>query len=146
MGYAVIFAGIAAIGNAVFVLGQRGNGPSRNPFLFTFGAVFVCALIFFLAALWCRTSDDVDFIARNYTRIVISGIGFFITFLGFFLLYSRFGASYYIIYAVLSILTTSIGVGALYYKEPFNIYHAAAMLLAILSIALFSYGQYKAHL
>lgn len=145
MTYAVIFAGIAAIGNALFVLGQRGSGPSRNPFLFSFGAVFVCMLIFLLSTWYCHTTDDVGYVARNYTRILISGVGFFITFLGFFLLYSRFGASYYIIYAILSILTTSIGIGALYFKEPFNLYHAVAIFLAIASIAAFSFGQYKAH-
>jgi drug/metabolite transporter (DMT)-like permease len=143
---AVIFAGIASIGNALFVFGQRGVEPSKNPFLFTCGAVLVCFLIFLPAAMYCHTPGDVPFLMQNFSKILISGIGFFITFFGFFLLYSRFGASYYIIYAVLSILTTAIGVGVLYYKEPFNPYHAGAMILAVLSIVLYSYGQYKAHL
>ena len=72
------------------------------------------------------------------------GVGFFVTFLGFFLLYSRLGASYYIVYAVLAIITTSIGVGVLVFKEPFNGYHVSALLFAIVSIVLYGIGHSKA--
>ncbi len=140
------FAGIAAIGNAVFVYGQRGSGQSNNPFLFICGAVSICTLLFLTASFIYKTNSDIPYIISNYRNILISGIGFFITFIGFYLLYSRFGASYYIVYAVLSIITTSIGVGVICYKEPFNIYHLGALFLAILSICFYSYGQYKAQL
>jgi len=50
------------------------------------------------------------------------------------------------VYAVLSIITTSIGVGVICYKEPFNMYHAGALFLAVLAICFFSYGQYKAQM
>jgi drug/metabolite transporter (DMT)-like permease len=141
MSRAILFAAIAAIGNAVFVLGQRGSEPSKNPFLFSCGAVTVCAAIFVAATWIAHTGGDTAYLTRNYTKILISGLGFFITFFGFYLLYSRFGASQYIIYAVLSILTTTIGVGVLYFKEPFNIFHISAIIMAVLSIALYSYGQ-----
>ena len=73
--------------------------------------------------------------------VITSGVGFLITFIGFYLLYSQFGAVYYVVYAVLSIITTSLVVGVLIFREPFNAYQAAALVLAILAIALFSYGQ-----
>jgi drug/metabolite transporter (DMT)-like permease len=142
----ILFAGIAAIGNALFVYGQRGSGQSGNPFLFICGAVSICTLLFLTASFICKSGSDISYIASNYGNILISGIGFFITFIGFYLLYSRFGASHYIVYAVMSIMTTSIGVGVICYKEPFNIYHVGAMLLAMLSICFYSYGQYTAQL
>ena len=62
-------------------------------------------------------------------------------FIGFYLLYSQYGAVYYVVYAVLSIITTSVGVGILIFREPFNPYQVGALILAILAIVLFSYGQ-----
>jgi drug/metabolite transporter (DMT)-like permease len=73
--------------------------------------------------------------------VITSGVGFFITFIGFYLLYSQFGAVYYVVYAVLSIISTSLIVGVLIFREPFNAYQGGALILAILAIALFSYGQ-----
>lgn len=137
---ALIFAGIAAIGNALFVYGQRQAAVTKNPFLFTAGAVFVCLVGFMGAAYVFRTPDDRFYLNTNSPSILISGLGFFITFLGFYLLYSRFGAVNYAVYAAISILTTSIGVGVLVYKETFNLFQAAALVLAILAVALFSYG------
>lgn len=141
---AILFAAIAAVGNAVFVFGQRGSEPSKNPFLFSCGAVAVCTVLFIAAAWFAQSGEDTAYLVRNYTKILLSGLGFFITFFGFYLLYSRFGASQYILYAVLSIITTTIGVGVVYFREPFNIYHMGAVILALLAIALYSYGQYVA--
>lgn len=137
----ILFAGFAAVGNALFVYGQRGTTPGANPFAFTMGAVLVCGLLFVAAALLYRTPADGAYLAANLKNIVLSGIGFFITFVGFFLLYSGFGASYYVVYAVLSILTTSIGVGVIIYREPFNVYQIGSVVLAIAAIALFTYGR-----
>ena len=51
----------------------------------------------------------------------------------------------YILYAVLLWnSSTTIGVGVVYFREPFNIYHMGAVILALLAIALYSYGQYVA--
>jgi len=48
----------------------------------------------------------------------LSGVGLFLTYPGFNLLYSRYGASQYVLYAVLSIITTTIIVGIWWLKEP----------------------------
>ena len=137
----IYFAGIAALGNALFVYGQKRTSISNNPFIFTTGAVIVCAMLFVVAVLFFRDQGDLNYLTKNISSVIISGIGFFLTFLGFFLLYSMYGAPHYAVYAVISILTTSIGVGVLIYKETFNTYQLAAVLFAILSVALFSYGQ-----
>ena len=137
----LLFASLAAFGNALFVYGQRGAAPSANPFLFIFGAVIICAGLFSVATLVFRAGGEAAYLMAQWKVVLISGVGFCLTFVGFFLLYNNYGAAQYTLYAVISILTTSIGVGVLIYKEHFNLYHAAAVALAIAAIALFTYGN-----
>ena len=140
-----IFAGIAAIGNAIFVYGQRSATVSPNPFLYMTGAILVCLLLFLLATLLSADGEKSTYLSNNALPIVIGGIGFFITFVGFYLMYSRVGANSYTVYATLSILTTSVGVGLFVFREPFNQYHIIAMALAILAVCFFGSGQYRLH-
>ena len=138
---ALLFAGIAAIGNALFVYGQRKSTTATNPFIFMTGAVIVCSILFVTISTIFRKGDEFSYFSTNLQSVITSGVGFLITFIGFYLLYSQFGAVYYVVYAVLSIITTSLVVGVLIFREPFNAYQAGALILAILAIALFSYGQ-----
>jgi drug/metabolite transporter (DMT)-like permease len=64
-----------------------------------------------------------------------------LTYIGFNLLYSKYGASNYILYAVLSIITTSIIVGVVMFKESFNAYHWLAFGSSITTVALFAMGN-----
>jgi drug/metabolite transporter (DMT)-like permease len=137
----LLFASLAALGNALFVYGQRGTTPPVNPFLFVLGAVAVCTVMFAVAAMLFRVGGEAAYLAGHWKWVLVSGTGFFLTFVGFFLLYTNFGASQYTLYAVISILTTSLGVGVVVYREHFNAYHAAAMVLAIAAIALFTFGN-----
>ena len=52
-----LFAGLAAIGNAIFVYGQRSSTISANPFIYMFGAILVC-LIMFATATWLSGGND----------------------------------------------------------------------------------------
>ena len=137
----LLFATLAAVGNALFVYGQRGTTAPANPFLFVLGAVTVCTVMFAVAALFFRSGDEAAYMGTHWKWGLISGTGFFLTFVGFFLLYSNFGAAQYTLCAVISILTTSLGVGVLIYREHFNAYHGWAMVLAMAAIALFTYGN-----
>ena len=137
----LMFATLAAIGNGLFVYGQRGAAAPTNPFLFVLGAMLVGAVFIGLGAIIYRSGDEVAYLAAEWWLVVVSGAGYAVTFIGFFLLYNNFGAAQYTLYAVVSILTTSLVVGVLIYKEDFNLYHAAAVVLAIAAIALFTYGN-----
>jgi drug/metabolite transporter (DMT)-like permease len=132
---------VAACGNAIFVYGQRVAGHSPNPFLYMLGCVGFGWGLFLIATLAWQSPDNLAYLSSNAGSIALGGIGFFITFLGFYLLYSGFGASQYTLYATLSILTTSLGVGVLVFREPLNSYQVVAMLLAVASIGLWSYGR-----
>ena len=139
----IIFAGLAAIGNAIFVYGQRSSTVSSNPFLFMTGAITLCAIMFIVATLLSDNSATTAYIKQNSWPIVISAIGFFLTFIGFYLMYSRVGAHAYTVYAVLSILTTSVVVGMIIFRESFNAYHVASIGLAVLAVFFYGYGQFK---
>ena len=136
----LLFALFAATGNAIFVYGQRSSAPSANPFLFMLCAVTACGCLFLAATLAWQTPGNFAYITANAGAIAIGGVGFFMTFFGFYLLYTNYGASQYALYAVLSILTTSLGVGVLIFREPLNAYQMMAMGLAAAAIALWTYG------
>jgi drug/metabolite transporter (DMT)-like permease len=82
-----------------------------------------------------------SWLSANFKPILITAVGLFFTYLGFYLLYSRFGASYYTLFAVASIITTSIILAVVFFHEPFNIYHGVSVLFAFLTILFFFLGQ-----
>lgn len=139
----IIFATIAAIGNAMFALGQKKSAGVDNGLIF----VGLSALIAFLIALFFSplvgVFDVANTVRGNWKAIFLSGIGLFLTYLGFNLLYSRYGVSQYVIYAMVSIITTVVFVGIWWLKEPANIYHKIAIVLAIIAVLIFSIGQSK---
>ncbi|EPY03125.1 EamA family transporter [Magnetospirillum fulvum] len=137
----ILFALIAAIGNAVFAFAQKQVSGPANGLLFVGLSALVAVVLSLIGAPLLGRFDPVSMIKTDLRPIVIGGIGLFLTYLGFNLLYTRFGASAYVLYAALSILTTTLVVGGLILKEPMNIYHGAAIVLAVAAVVLFSLGQ-----
>lgn len=135
------FALIAAIGNAMFVYGQRGSSTSDNPFFFLAVTLTVCTSLFLVSTLVSKGAITLFYVQENLWYILISGLGFYFTFVGFYWLYTQQGATSYIVYALLSILTTSIGVGLILFKEPFNQFHVVSGLLAVAAIITYGIGQ-----
>lgn len=80
-------------------------------------------------------------ITSQWKWILLSGCGLFLTYLGFNLLYRHFGATGYVYYAVLSIITTAIVVGVIIFRERFNLFHAASAAAAVIAIILYTAGQ-----
>ena len=138
-----LFALLAAVGNALFVYGQRGSQTAENPFVFLLATLVLCRSLFLLSALLNKAPLDTGYLSINLKFIVFSGIGFYFTFIGFYWLYSQQGATNYMVYALLSILTTSIGVGLILFREPFNRYHVISGLLAVAAILVYGLGQHK---
>lgn len=138
-----LFALLAACGNAVFVYGQRSAAVSANPFLFMAFAATGGAALFVVASLLWQSPGNANYAVVNLPYLALSAMGFFATFFGFYLLYSNFGASQYALYAALSIVTTSLGVGVFVFREPLNVYQWVSMVLAVAAIALWTYGRSK---
>jgi drug/metabolite transporter (DMT)-like permease len=140
----IVFATIAAVGNAMFALGQRKSAGVENGLLFVGVSALVAVLFALLFAPLVGAFDVGHTLKGHWPAVLLSGLGLFLTYLGFNLLYSRYGASQYVLYAVLSIITTTIVVGILWLKEPVNLYHKIAIAMAVAAVVLFSIGQSKA--
>lgn len=138
---ALLFAMIAALGNAMFAAGQKQAVELDNTFTFIALASLVCVSLTVLCAPLFGPTNYVDAAKQNGHLALLSGVGLFLTYLGFNLLYSRYGASNYILYAVLSIITTSILVGVVIFKEELNFYHWIAFGLSIVTVVFFALGN-----
>jgi len=136
------FAPLAAVGNAMFAMGQRKTQGIGNSLVVIALSASICLIITLVFLAITGGLDDITAGFRsNWVWIVMSGVGLFFTYLGFNLLYSRFGATAYVFYAALSVITTSFIVGVLILKEAVNLYHLLAGAAALISIALFSLGN-----
>ncbi|MCK9294009.1 MAG: EamA family transporter [Desulfobulbaceae bacterium] len=140
----IVFATIAAVGNAMFALGQKKSVDAENGLLFVSLSALVAVLIALFFAPLVGVLDIGNTVKENWKALLLSGFGLFFTYLGFNLLYSRYGVTQYVLYAVISIISTTIIVGVFWLKEPVNVYHKAAIALAIMAVVLFSIGQSKA--
>jgi len=140
----VAFAAIAAVGNAMFALAQRQSAGVANWLLFVGASALIAFALSAMCAPLLGPLEAGALIRGQWRSLLLSGAGLFLTYVGFNLLYSRFGTSPYVVYAALAIITTSVGVGYLYLREPVNHYHIAAILLAAAAIVAFSLGQSKA--
>jgi len=140
---ALLYALLAASGNAFFAFGQKKASLSENGLTFVFYAGGVTVLLAYLAANILGSANLGSTLKTNWVWILVSGVGLFLTLLGFNLLYTRFGATGYVLYAVLSILTTSVLVGVLIFKETFNGYHWTALAFSLLTVVFFSIGESK---
>jgi drug/metabolite transporter (DMT)-like permease len=140
---ALLFALVAATGNALFAFGQKKSVVADHPFMFIISSLVVCTVLFAITSLLLPKPEISTFVRDNYPWVLISGFGFWLTSIGFYFLYSRYGASHYVIYAVLSIVATSIIVGIVIFKESFNLYHFLSVMTAIMTVVLFTIGQAK---
>jgi drug/metabolite transporter (DMT)-like permease len=137
----LLVAAIAAIGNAVFAIGQRQSAGIANRLTIVTLGAGLAVLLAMLTAPLLGTPDYGPALRRSWPAVALSGVGLFLTYLGFNLMYARYGASSYVVYAVLSVLTTSVGVGGFYFGERFTAYHYAAMLSAVVTLVLYSLGE-----
>lgn len=137
----VLAASLAAVGNALFAVGQRQSAAIGNPLTSVTLAASVAVLLSVVVAPLFGAPEFLTALRKDWPAVCLSGVGLFLTYLGFNLMYSRYGASSYIVYAVLSVLTTTVVVGGLYFKERFTPYHYAAVACALLTVVLYSVGE-----
>ena len=139
----IIFATIAAVGNAMFALGQKRSASVDNGLLFVGLSATIAVFFALFFSPLVGPVDIGDILRENWKNLLLSGLGLFFTYLGFNLLYSRYGASLYVLYAVISIITTTVIIGIFWLKEPVNEYQKIAIALAIAAVVFFSIGQAK---
>ena len=135
------FAFIAALGNVFFVSGGRKVGQTSNPFFFTATAMFVCLALFLIGTMVFGLRGSQEFLRKNIGWCALAGFGMFLTFLGFYLLYSRFDTSYYALFAVVSVLMTILVLGVWILGERINLYGGLSIVAAVASIVFFGLSK-----
>jgi len=106
---ALLIAALAAVGNAMFVYGQRKSSLTNNSFSYLIGAVLVCALIVTVVSISYRADQAMNFVSENMLMVSIGGVGMATTYLGFL------GESFNkyqgiaIVLAILAIITFTLG-------------------------------------
>jgi drug/metabolite transporter (DMT)-like permease len=138
---AILFAGIAAFGNALYAFGQKKATVHENPFLFGALALFVGAVLLFIVSLYFKLAGSFIYISQNLKWIFAAAAGYVFLNIGLFFLYKNFGATYYTLYAVLAIISTSLLLAVIILKEPFNGYHIAALCTGGITVILFMLGK-----
>jgi drug/metabolite transporter (DMT)-like permease len=137
----LLFALLAAVGNGFFAFGQRKATGVENSFVFITIALVVCVALCMVSAPFFGPVNYGATLKQNLNWAALSGVGLFLTYIGFNILYAQYGAASYILYAVLSIITTSVVVGAWLLRENLNLWHWLAVLTALATVGLFSYGN-----
>ncbi|MDP6509475.1 MAG: transporter [Chloroflexota bacterium] len=145
-GPALLLALLAAAGNALFIYAQKRADLPQNPLLLLAGAAFVAFVLLVIYSTVVGLPDVAEYGRTRGVWMFLTGVGLMITFVGFNFLFNRFGASYYSLYAALSILTTSVGIGFLVFREPLNSWIVAATGATLLAIALLGIGVARTQL
>lgn len=138
------FGLVAAIGNAIFVFGNRKAQADSSPMLFVAGGLIAAAAMLVVISPLFPLQNTVEMARQNWLPMALCGLGTAITYVGFYFLYTSSGASSYAVYAMLSLLTTSVGVGAIIFREKFTLWHGLAIIAAFASLAFFFIGQRSA--
>ena len=137
-GLALLIASAGASGNAFFAWCQRKAMLVTSPLVFVamVAATYLfCAIV--TVAILVRVTPGQATMA-GWPWAIGGGLGLYITVLCFYFLYTRFGTAYYALYAVLSILTTTLFVGQVVLREPINRFHLLSIAFAIGAVVSFS--------
>lgn len=136
-----LLALIAAFGNALVTLGQKKSSAFHNPFLFGSCSLFIAATILFFISILYPTKGFQEYFTINLKWFLITGIGLVMLNIFLYFLYRNYGASYYTLYAILAIITTSILLSVFVFGEKMNMYYFISFVFAALTIFMFMKGK-----
>ncbi len=142
IGLAIAIATFGALGNALFAYSQRRADSGGSPFTFVALLVAVCLVLCLASLLFMPRVNLAAYIRTNAGWAAAGGLGLYMTLSGFYFLFTRFGASYYALYSVIALLTTTFVVGQILLGEPLNRFHVGSVLCAISAVILFTLGHY----
>ncbi len=135
------FALIAAVGNAIVTLGQKKATAYDNPFFFGAFSLLFASITLFIIASFYPVKNISDYFIENIRWFITTGIGLVLLNIFLYLLYRGYGASYYTVYAVFAIITTSILLSVIIFRENMNRYYWISLGFASLTIIFFMRGR-----
>lgn len=90
----------AAVGNALYALGQKKAGTHENPFLFGVFSLLIGAVLLSVVSFFFNNNRVGSYFAENFKWFTISGLGYVLLNIGLYFLYRNFGASYYSLFTL----------------------------------------------
>ncbi len=141
MGLAIAIATFGALGNALFAYSQRRADSTASPFAFVTLLVSTCLVLCLVSLLFMPRVNLLTQLRYNGGWAAGGGLGLYMTLVCFYFLFTRFGASYYALYAVIALLTTTLLVGQILLGEPINRFHVGSVCCAISAVILFTLGH-----
>ena len=136
-----ILALIAAFGNAIVTIGHKNASDYDNPFFFGAFSLLLASIGLFVIAFFYKTEQLYQYVIGNFKWFVAAGLGMLILNVFLYFLYRGYGANSYTLYAILAIITTSIGVSIFYYNEKMNMYYLASLIFAVITVVFFLKGK-----
>src|SRR5690606_32586027 len=85
----LLFALLAAVGNALFALGQRKAAPVENSFVFIILTLLACLLFCILSAPLSGPVNYTAMVKTSALWALFSGFGLYLTYIGFNMLYAN---------------------------------------------------------
>ncbi len=144
IGLAIAIATLGALGNALFVYGQRRAQVSEAPFVFVTLYLAMATVFCLLLIPFLPKTNVMALVTQNFMWAFWTGLGLAITMIAFYFLYTCFGATFYALYSAIAILTLTLLVGRVLLREPITLFHIGAILLAVGSVLLFTLGRARA--
>lgn len=142
----VLYAVIAAFGNALVSYGQKKAAPVHNLYFFLGTAAFVFFVCNIIAGVVVKAdspscSKMILTDPKELFWAIICGIALFILYFAINNLLVGYGASMYVVYSVISVFFTSIIVGVFIFREKINVWHVLGIIVSCLAVALITIGN-----
>lgn len=143
----VLYAVIAAAGNALVSYGQKKAAPVGNLYFFLGTAAFVFFICNMIAGIAMKTGESSS--SRVFSNpkelfwAVVCGLALFVLYFAINHLLVGYGASMYVVYSVISVFFTSIIVGVCIFREKINAWHVLGIIISCVAVALITIGNGK---
>ncbi len=143
----ILYAVIAAVGNALLSYGQKKAAPVNNLYFF----LGIAAFVFFVCnmVVGFSTKDDSLSVSKFFSSpkvlfwAVVCGFALFVLYFAINHLLVGYGASMYVVYSVFSVFFTSIIVGVFIFRERINVWHVLGIIVSCIAVALITIGNGK---
>jgi hypothetical protein len=113
---------------------------SQNPFIYA-GSFNLCSAFFFLSIAYIYGGIEQEYFLKNWSLILFAAIGIFLINVMAYLIINRYGASYWIIASLSSMLIPAIVVGYFLFYERVNFWIVPSIICAILSVVFFTLSK-----
>lgn len=143
----VLYAVIAAAGNAFVSYGQKKAAPVGNLYFFLGTAAFVFFICNMIAGIATKiggsSSSKILSNPKELFWAVVCGIALFVLYFAINHLLVGYGASMYVVYSVISVFFTSIIVGVCIFREKINVWHVLGIIVSCIAVTLITIGNGK---